>query len=366
MRSRALLFSIFILFLFQIQAQDSFLFEKESHDFGEIKEDGGYAETTFSFINQSESPIKITNVRASCGCTTPGWTKEEVQPGDSGFVQARYNPRNRPGRFRKSLTVTYSTQGVNRTKALHISGMVKPKPKNAEEEFTIAAGNLRSKVRSFNMGRITTEKIVKKEFEVYNSGNEEISLRANLMEIPGHISLQLIPSQLPPKSKGTLEISYDPIKKNDLGFVSDNITIQTDSAVTQKNQFNIVTTIQEFFPEMSVEELDKAPKLEIAERVFDFGKIESGEEVTAEFVLKNSGKQTLNFRKIKSNCSCVQYEIKSDRIKKGKEQSLKLTFDTRGRRGNQYKTVTIFSNDPLAPTQMITIKGTVKLVADEN
>jgi hypothetical protein len=186
------------------------------------------------------------------------------------------------------------------------------------------------------------------------------------MEIPAHIQLSLIPEKLAPKQKGIIKIMFDPIKKNDLGFLSDNITIQTDSIVTEKNQFNVISTIEEFFPEMSAEELDKSPKLLISERVFDFGKVKSGDLVVAEFTLTNGGKEKLNFRKIKSNCSCVTYEIKSSNIKKGKSQVLKLTFDTSGRRGNQYKTISIFSNDPTAPTQMITIKGTLQKAEENN
>ena len=115
------------------------------------------------FLNSSDKPIRITNVKASCGCTTPNWSKEEIQPGDSGFVMARYNPRNRPGRFRKSLTV--SATGIQ--KRLYIVGFVKPKPRNVLEEFTIASGDLRLKQRSLNFGKITTEKEVEKKFDVY-------------------------------------------------------------------------------------------------------------------------------------------------------------------------------------------------------
>ena len=103
------------------------------HDFGEIKEEDGYAEHTFNFVNVGDAPITITQVKASCGCTTPGWTKEEILPGDSGYVKARYNPRNRPGRFRKSLRITTSDAPSNQT--LYIMGIVKPKPKSPEQEY---------------------------------------------------------------------------------------------------------------------------------------------------------------------------------------------------------------------------------------
>lgn len=343
-------------------SQGSLKFENETHDFGQIEEEGGFAETTFSFINDGDQSITITGVRASCGCTTPGWSKEEVQPGESGFIKARYNPRNRPGNFRKSLKV--SSTGVQKT--LYITGFVKPKPRNLLEEFTISSGDLRLKHRSLNFGKITTEKVVEKNFDVYNAGSDSIQLYADLMEVPDHINVSLEPEYLSPGKKGILRIQFDPKKKDDLGFLSDNITIQTDTVVTEKNQFYVISTIEEFFPDMSADELDDSPKLLITERVYDFGKVAEGELVEAEFQLTNGGRQKLNFRKIKSNCSCVTYEVKSQNLKKGKSQTLKLKFATSGRRGNQYKTITIFSNDPISPTQMVTIKGTIQTSEGSN
>jgi len=40
-------------------------------------------------------------LRASCGCTTPSWTKDPVSPGETGSIVAEYNPLNRPGSFSK-------------------------------------------------------------------------------------------------------------------------------------------------------------------------------------------------------------------------------------------------------------------------
>ena len=72
--------TLIILSLFPIQAQTKIKFEEVNHDFGEIREENGFAQHTFRFINGGDNPIRITNVKASCGCTTPGWTKEEVMP----------------------------------------------------------------------------------------------------------------------------------------------------------------------------------------------------------------------------------------------------------------------------------------------
>ena len=60
----------------------------------------------FVFTNNGNQPLVLTAVKASCGCTTPSWTKEPVLPGQSGHIKASYNSKNRPGRFHKSITIT--------------------------------------------------------------------------------------------------------------------------------------------------------------------------------------------------------------------------------------------------------------------
>jgi len=348
------LFLIFTLVGLTCLSQSKIEFEKVDHDFGEISEEEGFAEYTFGFTNRGDEPIKITNVKASCGCTTPGWTREEVMPGDSGFVKARYNPRNRPGRFRKSLRISTSDPASNQT--LYIMGFVKPKPKTPEEEYPVIAGDFRLKNRGLNIGKVTNEKPVIKSFDLYNGTDSVLALTAENVIVPSHIKVEILPEFINPKEIGKLVVTYDPDKKGDYGFVSDNI--QLDSSDIKG--LSVIAIIEEYFPPMTAEELDEAAKLEISDRVFDFGQVDTGSLVETSFELNNSGREKLEFLAIKSNCSCLSYDIRGKKLKKGKSETLKVTLDTSELRGNQYKSITIYSNDPVNPSQIITIKGRVK------
>lgn len=100
-------------------------FVERVHDFGQIQEDGGKVTTTFEFANVSKKPITIDHVQASCGCTTPQWTKTAVAPKKKGFINVTYNPSGRPGNFSKSITVKYhDTSEEVKTIVLNIKGEV--------------------------------------------------------------------------------------------------------------------------------------------------------------------------------------------------------------------------------------------------
>lgn len=97
--------------------------EVTSHDFGEFKEADGKVSHTFVIQNKGQAPLVITRVIASCGCTTPEWTKEPIAPGKTGNIKVTYDPSGRPGPFSKTISV-YSN-GKTGSYILTIRGEVK-------------------------------------------------------------------------------------------------------------------------------------------------------------------------------------------------------------------------------------------------
>jgi archaellum component FlaG (FlaF/FlaG flagellin family) len=101
--------------------QAEITFDKEVHDFGVIPQNIP-ATYTFYFKNTGKEPLIITQAAASCGCTTPEWTKDPIKPGQKGFIKATYNATN-VGAFNKSVTVMSNAK--RSTVALAIKGEVK-------------------------------------------------------------------------------------------------------------------------------------------------------------------------------------------------------------------------------------------------
>ncbi|MDR1553147.1 MAG: DUF1573 domain-containing protein [Prevotellaceae bacterium] len=129
----ALLITALSFALTTVSAQTGkIVFDNPSHNFGpNVNQKGGGVTHRFVFTNQGDAPITIQNVKPSCGCTTPAWTKEPVAPGAQGFVDATYNPSS-VGYFSKSLEVT--NNGDPQTITLIISGEVVAEPKVEETQ----------------------------------------------------------------------------------------------------------------------------------------------------------------------------------------------------------------------------------------
>ena len=96
--------------------------DKLVHDFGTIKEVNGEVTTTFTITNNTDAPIVLNNVHASCGCSNTKWTKEPIAPGKTGTVTVSFNPSGQFGPFEKQITVF--TSGEPNRIALRIKGIV--------------------------------------------------------------------------------------------------------------------------------------------------------------------------------------------------------------------------------------------------
>lgn len=110
----------------------SIKFETTSHSFGNIIE-GQIARYDFKFVNTGTEPLILSNVSASCGCTTPKWPREAIEPGKSAIVTAEYNSQGRPGTFTKSIFV--KSNGGDLT--LTISGNVVKEPEKPRSPIII-------------------------------------------------------------------------------------------------------------------------------------------------------------------------------------------------------------------------------------
>jgi len=79
--------AVLLLFTGIMFAQKAVItFEKKTHDFGQINESDGKATYEFVFKNTGNGPLVVSRVQASCGCTTPTWTRQPIEPGKSGSI----------------------------------------------------------------------------------------------------------------------------------------------------------------------------------------------------------------------------------------------------------------------------------------
>jgi hypothetical protein len=87
----------------------AFKWVETTHDFGKIPQ-GKPVTHEFKFTNAGKTPLVLSQVSATCGCTTPDWSKEPIPPGKTGTIKATFNAAA-VGGFNKTITVTANVEG---------------------------------------------------------------------------------------------------------------------------------------------------------------------------------------------------------------------------------------------------------------
>ena len=101
-----------------------------------------------------------------------------------------------------------------------------------------------------------------------------------------------------------------------------------------------------------------APKLYFEETVHDFGDMIQGERVVYGFKFVNTGGSDLVITKVSTSCGCTVGSYPKHPIKSKESGIIEVSFDSKGRRGFQNKSITILANTE-PNTTTLRIKGKV-------
>lgn len=110
-------------------APETISLAETEYNFGKIPQ-GKPVTHVFLFTNTSNTPLVLENVQASCGCTTPVWSKEPVPAGATSKITVGYNAAN-DGPFTKYITIAYNG---TQNKQISIKGEVWKTPSTSAPE----------------------------------------------------------------------------------------------------------------------------------------------------------------------------------------------------------------------------------------
>ena len=144
-----------------------------------------------------------------------------------------------------------------------------------------------------------------------------------------------------------------------LGNYYNVMRFMIDGEVDYDYGFMIDVYVRERFKAENGAELRQAPSLVVDTTECDFGILQAGQDAEIVFRLKNAGNHNLIIRKIETTCGCTAVLPEKRVLLPDKEMNLNVVFHSKGRKGKQHKTITLFCNDPFRPVLQFIIKGEV-------
>ncbi len=92
---------------------------------------------------------------------------------------------------------------------------------------------------------------------------------------------------------------------------------------------------------------------------YQFGEIKEGDIVEHEFRFTNGGQFPLIINNVTASCGCTIPEWPREPIPPAGESSIKVRFNSKGKPGMQFKTITVYANTEPA-TSELRIQGQVE------
>ncbi|MBX9850311.1 MAG: DUF1573 domain-containing protein [Cytophagaceae bacterium] len=154
-------------------AQEKYFFLSKEYIFDTLYE-GEVSNSVFILKNESQDTLYFHDVRSSCGCLTPFYSREGILPGKCSMVGGHFLSKDRPGTFSKSITVIIGKKvsgemiQVGEAHHLILKGFVSS---DQRPEASI-------KFNSMNLyaGKISQDKVVYYRIPFKNSGEHGLKI----------------------------------------------------------------------------------------------------------------------------------------------------------------------------------------------
>jgi hypothetical protein len=330
------------------QGNGNITFNETEHNFGIIPEKGGTVSFDFVLKNTSKETLLINRFTASCGCTTPTWTREPIEPKKNGTVTVSYDPRGRIGSFNKIITV-YTNLTTTPIK-LQISGEVTdaPIPKKPEELYPVAFGNYLLKSKDLDFGQIDVIGSKTIRLEVFNNTDKPMTQKI----IPPKYLTINFSSVIAPMTESIVEITFLAKEYNKYGPVKGELIFNVND---KKQIFPYSAMILDDFSSWNPNRKSDAGKLNSNTTVINFGNFTTG--TTKIFKLSNSGNNVLNIRNIQSSSPWVVPSKTTFVINKGEISEIKVNIDKNKITSPFVSTLSVISDDPIRPLLEITVSA---------
>jgi hypothetical protein len=194
--------------------------KQTEHDFKNIKE-GKIVDHNFIITNTGGDLLKITSVRASCGCTAANPEKSDLKPGESTAIKVSFNSSGRLGPQVKFVYINTNDPANNEIK-LKITGDV------VSSENSAVSSNL-PKIyfpeTQYDFGTVKEGAVVSHTFKFVNKGKSTLDI-SDIKTSCGCTAALVSNKQIAPGKNGTIKVDLD--TKNRQGKMSRTITITSN------------------------------------------------------------------------------------------------------------------------------------------
>ncbi|KAF0153506.1 MAG: hypothetical protein FD143_38 [Ignavibacteria bacterium] len=206
-----------------------------------------------------------------------------------------------------------------------------------------------------DFGTVVEGQVVSTSFEITNTGSADLMIN-NVQASCGCTAAQPDKRTLKPGEKTSIKVEFD--SANRLGPQDKSVYVMTNDPKKPNLLLRFTCVIVQKTESKPVEV--KVPKLKLSKYQHNFGNVEEGKLVDVKIAMQNIGNAVLEIQDVKTTCGCTAALVSSKKLKPGEKGNIRIELDSSNRDGAFTRTVIIYSNDPAAPNQVVTLSANIQ------
>lgn len=175
---------------------------------GTLSEDDAPRTCTFVCKNSGNTPVVITRIKTTCGCTAAEVDRPQIQPGEEAQIKVTYNPLGHPGRILTYVRVFTQESDDQPAASFTLTGKVTPSTA-LWKEYRYAMGNLRLRRKKVSFKDVKSGQRRVERIVCANAGTEPLKLKADKITLPSWLTFRTIPPEIPAGEEGAIELIVD-------------------------------------------------------------------------------------------------------------------------------------------------------------
>lgn len=205
------------------------------YDFGDINE-GEIVAHDFVIFNRGTDTLKISRVKASCGCTAVKPTKTALIPEDSTTVTVKFNSQNRRGAQRKFVYIFSNDPDTPQLRLVFKANVILKEEVGMTDKPSIWLSQY-----THNFGTVREGTVLDLNIDVMNNGKTDLSIQ-EIKSSCGCTAALLSSKMLKPDEKGTLKVKFD--TKNLSGRIARTVALLSNDPVNPTSVLTIIANIE--------------------------------------------------------------------------------------------------------------------------
>ncbi len=332
-------------------------FREKEWSFGTIREEGGPVSHVFTFVNKGRNPVAIDRVSASCGCTTPEYTRGLLKPGESAEIKVTFEPMGYPGSFVKSVVVV--SEGGKYHDLLIIKGDVTPRIKPVEEEYPFdMGGGLRFDNLTLAFRQVAQGKSSSMTVRYANTSPKAVTLEITPSE-PSELLAVHAPETICAGCRGDITLTYDLAgKPESYGVINNALSVKVSGTSSPRTIYATMIGVDNF----SGKSIETAPRPELDAQYHGFGNVRSRKiPYTHRLTIFNEGGETLYIRSITEKSGFKSTLHGGMSVAPGASLPFEIIlYSDKYERGDVIESLIMVVNDPLRPVREIRMSARIE------